>query len=220
MALEAAGGDRKLAAEALGLTGHELIARIAENQSLKVRWSATPAAAVSPADTLHREAVAEIKELGGELVDEKTAKALEREERGLSAGLAGLGLSDKAAKLAMSFHQFQVKNFNRSASIVAGGLIRRYCENEVAIDELWEEVRESRNADPVPGEVPREQYLLNAITGLTAIQQKSYKLIVDAGLTSAIIAQKMAALKSGERGGMKRVGKPGFGPKQRVEVEI
>ena len=60
-----------------------------------------------------------------------------KEDRKLAQGLSKMGMSDKAVELAESFHQFQSKHFSRSASIVAGGLIRRYCENEVEIDETW-----------------------------------------------------------------------------------
>lgn len=218
-ALEEAGGDRAIAALILETDVSALANKIHDCPALRLRWATARVLPPDVADAVNREAREIGKLVGGDLVDPKMALSVAKQDRQLANGLAGLGLSEKAIKLAKSFHEFQSKNFSRSATIVAGGLIRRYCENEARLDELWQEWEKEKNSggfDPEnPSPVCREQFILNSIINLTAVQQKAYKLIVDAGLTSALIAQKMAAL-NGDGGEMKKVGKPGFGPKQRT----
>jgi hypothetical protein len=227
-ALELHGGDRAAAATQLGISQSDLKNEIHNTRALRVRWAQSKRNEALPpdqADAMHREVMELEPVVGGELVTEKDAQALAKEDRSLTKGLKSLGLNPMLVDLASSFQQFQSKHFSRSMEIMGGGLVRRYLMIEQAIDKVEAELQALMEGPPDDCDVEqkiawmssmaeREKTLRQDRQVLIELQQKAYDRVNKAALTQAIIAQKQADASNPG----KRAGKPGFGVKRATQI--
>lgn len=223
LALENAGGDRALAAVSLSMPKAQLVDAITANPILRTKWM-TPRkesdrTTPSEASTVHREMVKLEPIVGDEPMPLAVVEAVAKEDRALEKGLKGLKLDDDLVNLAVSLRDFQSKHFSRSMELMGGGLVRRYLKIEQAIDKIEVALDALATEDCAPealmGLALKEQMLRKDRAQLIALQQSAFDRVNKAALTQAIIAQKQADTNGA---GKAKVGKPGFGPKQRVQI--
>ena len=220
-ALEQSGGDRALAAAALGLKTSEVNDIIHDIRWLRNKWTKDPSLnSVAPgiADAAHREVMELQPVVGGELVPDGVVEALRKEDKLLAKGLAGLGVSGELVELAVSFQKFAANHYSRTMEIMSGGLVRRFLKTEAEIDKLDAEIARlaMELASAGPEEMAlfiREQTLRKDRVALMAIQSQVFDRTNKAALTQAIIKAKQAQANGT---GPKAQGRPGFGPRARL----
>lgn len=127
LTMEKVGGDRTLAAQALGVARTELVRVISNSPTLKARWrSRRPGykspdpIAVTPAESLNRIGVMAPQEMSEE--ERKIAESMNKEDEMLKEGLERLNFTPAEQSLAFEFAAFNNRYFLKSADICMAGL--------------------------------------------------------------------------------------------------
>lgn len=208
-AMETSEGDRRIAAELLGITRIELHNFTHRNPVLRARWVASRAkhsAMPAEASQIHRPMPVITKPQSESAIailsDADIAKAIEKEDSLVRNGLDNTGMKPKVRDLAMALQKLQNKHFTRCVEMLGGGITKQFLEIMVEVEELTRRLNDTV-APPTP-----EQELLwrEDRSRLLDMMQKFYDRASSAALTQA----KVHALKN--QGNGRKSGKPGFSP--------
>ncbi len=143
IALENAGGDRKLAAIALGKTIHAVECLISKSKVLRWKWIDAPNQNPPPtqAQTLHRPpaTMPSMSETETSLVVN-----MAKEDALLAEGLEKLGLTPAEAQLAAQLSAFNANHFVNSVHIAGAGMTRVGLKIGTQVDELAKRLEDVR----------------------------------------------------------------------------
>lgn len=161
LALEKAGGNRRIAAEILGMKVPALKAAIHANPSLKARWRRvatkdnTVPTPVTPAESLNRIGIPDPMDMSDE--EKKAAEALNREDDLLREGLEKLNFTPAEQTLAFEFAAFNNRFFLKSADICMSGITvlgmklqTEMADRKVRLDEVRSQMRQHFTPQPQP----------------------------------------------------------------------
>lgn len=199
-------GDRKLAAEVMGLSTDQVKTLISSVPALRVKWGQgerqIPETEVEVIDR---------KPIAPALVRaEKAAEALVNQEKGMSKSLSKLGFKSHEIEAIQTMEEFAGQQFDRTLSILHGALLK----SSMRLSLMAEHIEETYLQDP--GLDPRTQSMwwntyFRILENLRLQNESAYK----AALTRAVIKAKE---KEKEGGGP--VGKPGFGSLTAVQINV
>ncbi len=184
LAMEQAGGVRKIAAEILRVPMGTLNRNLTQNDNLRARWSKSADKSVpGDPDTIHRPATTFTEE------ELRTAVALKNEDDSIRLGLRGLGLSSKSIDLSRACQQYQKVHYRTAIEGISGGIYRQFMKVMEAIDEIDERLADRKD---FPISLPEEAMLREDRRGLLKVMGE-YKTHVDQAVL--IQAKVFKALK-------------------------
>jgi hypothetical protein len=197
-AMEATGGNRRAAAEILGIEKSRVDYAVAHNPALAAKWKVT--AALLDGETNVNEITTISRKPPEPLAltqQERTVVALTVQERTLNKSLAKLGFKGKEIEAISSVEEFAGAHFDQTLSIMHGGLLK----SAMRLMLLAENIEQRYLQDEGLGEKDRNwwwnQYF-RILEKLRDMNEQTNK----AALTKALIEIK----KKGNNG----LGKPGF----------
>lgn len=216
-AMEKAGGDRKKAAEILGIAIGSLDQRIARHEPLKVKWGGWSAPSSPPESvTLSRPIIPAIPERQLPVIkdnNEAIAAAMDAEDDRIRQGVQKLGLNDVELNMAMAFQSFQRRHFTTSFDLLGGGITKQFislCTEIEAINKRlaggFEEV--DSDGKPVKLTPTMEAILREDRAKLLVIQVQMYDRATKAAMTQIEVKR----LRDGKDPSGKGNDKPGFAP--------
>jgi hypothetical protein len=212
IALENSGGDRALAAVALGKTVRAVEMMIAGCDTLKWKWRGAhgPGANRAPtqAQTIHRPPAMNITDTEKNLV-----VGMAKEDALLADGLDKLGLTPAESALAVQLSGFNANHFVNSVHIAGAGMTRIGLKLGTQVDELakrLEEVRakmkETTSAIQRSEFLEEEKYLLRSYVEMT----QQIVRISDSAHRSMLLTAMVRYKLSGRRSGEFKMPKPGY----------
>lgn len=211
-AMEAASGNIREAAKALGTTSLALRDIIQKNEGLRTRWriagvKGTGAPGVEA--TIHRPPAPTLPKtitVAGEVIEEdearKIAKAAADEDAAVRSGLLNMGVRGKGLEMVLAMQQVQRKHFARCIEILGGGITKQAIDIMVEVEAISDKLN-------TPGMTLEEQMMLREDRrGLLDILGKYKDKVDKSALIQAMVKKVEAEAKAG---GKNRPGKPGFG---------
>lgn len=201
--LKQTNGDRKLAAEVLGITPEELKDRLHKCPELKEAWCESKTKARTPPseiETLSREPMdAEARLLT--INEIKSAEAMAREESLLREGVSALNLSDRDREMAVSLCSFNKKHFLDSINIISGGVTRMSITVQTKMDDVRYRIAELEKKLDDPETVYEPEFreaitqelrtLYETFTNMGHLATKTFEISQKGMLTQAEIYSKV-----------------------------
>jgi hypothetical protein len=200
-AMEQVGGKTAEAAKILGLTTEELSRRIHHHMDLKMRWATAYREVKAPGDAvaIHRPTMPTLS------TEEEESKAFEKENRLVSKGLDGIGLTPAARDLALALGALQKRHYQSCLDMLGGGITKQFIEVMAEVQRITDRLNDETD---VAAEDPQIQLMLREDRGrLLDCMQKFY----DKANAHMLAKAKEQALKESAKGGGKG-NKPGFAP--------
>ena len=221
--MESCGGDRNMAAAALGMTPQKLKDTLHNSPELKSRWTRSKAATQPPSavSVLERPAlIADRSLVPAEPIqtpDEVEAE-LTKTEAKLKGGIAKLALTMSEKELAESAHSFHLRHNGQTIDIIGGcaalmaikltdktrGLLERLAEVQGDVAIATPEEKE--------GALMEMEKLLQAIPAFSSEIRKLADMVEKNGIAKAELAIKA-------NGEPRKRGKPGFAPLVAIKAE-
>lgn len=218
-ALEAADGDREVAALALVMDPLELKNAINNSKDLRLRWMKSKRnKAPDPAKAISRTSIAPKQIAGGPSQDEmKLAYAMQQEDAKFKSGFEKFGFTAEDVDWAQSLQQFAGRNFAKVVDFATGGMTYTLMQVMKKIKMLAEVLERDEFAEDEIGIAQS----LNTWANFHKLCELQIKMTETAANGAAIRAKVELWKKQAEAGnGSKGKIKPGFAPLQAQKMEV
>lgn len=212
-------GNRKRAAEILGMSLAAILQQIQKHPDLRMKWSNSDDHDIPDADDPSREEP-KLPDRKGQIVSNKDAKALSRsdEKNRMDASFRKLGLNDDQTKFLGNIEDLYGENMMGLIRQSVGGMAYTQANLQLLVKYLGEKVADiqqnpdkhwTTTADGVVLETP-DQKLLKFVKTLTQIAAELRQGANDFARIDYIIKQAQSI--ADDTGKKSKKGKPGFSP--------
>jgi len=217
IALTNSGGNRALAAIALGKTVRAVEMMIAGCDTMKWKWR-NGSKATTQAETLHRPPVS-IPAMSDN--EKSLMTSMAKEDALLADGLDKLGLTPAETALAVQLSAFNANHFVNSVHIAGAGMTRIGLKLGTQVDELAKRLEEVRaqmkdTTSPIKRSefLEEEKYLLRSYVEMT----QQIVRISDSAHRSMLLTAMVRYKLSGRRSGEFKMPKPGYSASLPIDV--
>lgn len=218
-ALEAANGDRELAALSLGMDPTLLKNMINGNKVLRARWTNSKRnLPPDPTKAISRRSVTKDVVPGGPSPEEmKLALVTQQEDAKFKSGFEKFGFNSEDVDWAQSLQQFSGQNFTKIVDFATGGMTYTLMQVMKKIKMLASILADDEFGEDEIGEAKRQ----NAWANFHKLCELQIKMTATAANGAAIRAKVELWKKQAEAGqGGKGKIKPGFAPLQAQKMEV